>query len=48
MSFKNFSSAQDGPSKDVSADKSKEAAPAEQPATPPGQKPAEVAPAPKS
>jgi len=44
MSFKNFSSAQDAPGKDGSADKSKEALPAEQPTTQPDQKPAEVAP----
>lgn len=43
-----FASAQVAPGKDGSADKPKEAPPAGQPATQPDQKPAEVAPAPKS
>jgi hypothetical protein len=48
MSFKKFSTAQNAPAKDGSADKPKEAAPAGQPTVRPDQKPAEVAPAPKS
>jgi len=48
MSFKKFSSAQNAPGKDGSADKSKEASPAEQAKTRPDQKAAEVASAPKS
>jgi len=48
MSFKKFSSAQNAPEKSGSADKSKEAPLPEQPTTQPDQKPAEVAPTPKS
>jgi hypothetical protein len=48
MSFKKFSSEQDAAGKSGSADKSKEAAPAENPAAQPAQKPAEAAPTPKS
>ena len=48
MSYKNFSLAQNAPGKEGSADKSKEAPPAGDPTTQPNQKPAEVAPAPKS
>lgn len=48
MSFKKFSAAQETPGKDGSADKVKEALPANEPTTPPDQKPADVAPAPKS
>lgn len=48
MSFKKFSSAQDAPDKGGSADKPKEAPLPGQPATQPDQKPAEVAPAPKT
>lgn len=48
MSYKTFSSAQSAPGKHGSADTSKKAPPAGQPETQPDQKPAEVAPAPKS
>lgn len=48
MSFKKFSTDQDAAGKTGSADKSKEAAPAENPAAQPAQKPAEAAPTPKS
>lgn len=48
MSYKIFSAAQSDPGKTASPDKSKEAPPADQPATQPDQKPAEVSPAPKS
>lgn len=47
MFNKMSASAQVTPDKDGSADKSKEALPADQPTTRPDQKPAEVAPAPK-
>lgn len=47
MAYK-FSSAQSAPGKDGSADKSKETSPADQPTRRPDQKPAVVAPAPKS
>ncbi len=43
-----FSSAQNAPGKDGSADKPKETSPASQPTSKPGEKPAVVAPAPKS
>ncbi|MEO3431362.1 hypothetical protein AAFN88_21070 [Pelagibius sp. CAU 1746] len=43
-----FSSAQNAPGKDGSADKSKETSPAGQPTSKPDEKPAVVAPAPKS
>jgi hypothetical protein len=48
MSFKKFSSEQDAAGKTGSADKPKEAAPGENPAAQPTQKPAEAAPTPKS
>jgi hypothetical protein len=48
MSFKQFSSAHDAPSKDGPADKSKPAAATDQPATQPQNAPAEVSPASKS
>lgn len=48
MSFKKFSSAQTAPGKAGPADKPEEASPAVQPTAQPEQKPAEVAPAPKS
>lgn len=48
MSYKTFSVAQTAPGKSDSPDKSKEAPPTGQPTTPPDQKPAEAAPAPKS
>lgn len=48
MSFKKFSIAQDAPAKDGSADKAKQAAPAEKPAATPGQKPGNVAPSTKA
>jgi hypothetical protein len=44
MSFKKFSSAHNTPGKGGSADKSKEAKPAEQPTAQAGQKPAEGTP----
>ena len=43
-----FSSAQNAPAKDASADKPKETSPASQPTTKPDEKPAVVTPAPKS
>lgn len=48
MAYKIFSAAQTPPGKGGSPDKSKEAPPAGQPRAQPDQKPAEVAPAPKS
>ena len=48
MAYKMFSAAQTAPGKDGSPEKSKEAPPAGEPTTQPDQKPAEVAPAPKS
>ena len=48
MAYKMFSAAQTAPGKDGSPDKSKEAVPAGQPTMQLDQKPAEVAPAPKS
>lgn len=48
MSYKIISAAQNAPGKEGSDDKSKQAPPAGEPTTQPDQKPAEVAPAPKS
>lgn len=48
MSFKNFSSAQDAPRKDISDDKAKDVPANDAPATEPDKTPAEVAPVPKS
>ncbi len=48
MSNKLFASAPVAPDKDGSADKSREALPADQPTVRPGQKPAAVAPVSKS
>ncbi len=48
MSFKKFSSTQDSAAKGGSAEKSKEAAPAEKPGTTPAQKSEDVTLSPKS
>lgn len=48
MSFKKFSTKQDAAGKTGSTEKSKDAAPAENPAAKPAQKPSEAAATPKS